>query len=222
MGHKESDTTERLSLSLSSSYTEFNTELVLCYWKCDPHTQTCIITQPNSLLEMQSLRAHWGPVQSEFALELEFLLACMHKEVREVLAWRGFLQFYGNPFQYSCLENHINRGSRQEPFMWLQRVGQAWSDWICAHAPGLTVNIQGRVAVLNAILFTVGVLQHFTFNCQVTKSKTIPGWKSQSRLWKLEASWENPNQDSIPKSVHPFQQNNKFLWAPFLKWRMEL
>ena len=35
---------------------------------------------------------------------------------------------HGNPFQYSCLENPMDRGARQAAVHWSQRVGHDWSE----------------------------------------------------------------------------------------------
>ena len=41
----------------------------------------------------------------------------------------------GNPLQYSCLENPMDRGAWGGlQFMGSRRVGQDWSDWACAYA----------------------------------------------------------------------------------------
>ena len=39
----------------------------------------------------------------------------------------------GNPLQYSCLENPMDRGTCLRSMV-SQRVGLDWSDWVCSHA----------------------------------------------------------------------------------------
>ena len=40
---------------------------------------------------------------------------------------------HGNPLQYSCLENPMDRGTWGVQSIGLQRVGHNWSDWACMH-----------------------------------------------------------------------------------------
>ena len=40
----------------------------------------------------------------------------------------------GNPLQYSCLENPMDRGAWRVQSTRSQRVGHNWSDWECTHA----------------------------------------------------------------------------------------
>ena len=52
-------------------------------------------------------------------------------------SWRSPGGGYGNPLQYSCLENPMDRGVSIHgglQSMGSQRVGHDWSDWACTHA----------------------------------------------------------------------------------------
>ena len=40
---------------------------------------------------------------------------------------------HGNPLQYSCLKNSMDRGACELPSMGLHRVRQDWSDLACIH-----------------------------------------------------------------------------------------
>ena len=43
---------------------------------------------------------------------------------------------HGNPLQYSCLENTMDRGAWRAQPIGLQRgFGHNWSDWVCMHPP---------------------------------------------------------------------------------------
>ena len=41
---------------------------------------------------------------------------------------------HGNPLQYSCLQNPMDRGAWRATVMWSQRVGHGWCDLTCTHA----------------------------------------------------------------------------------------
>ena len=47
---------------------------------------------------------------------------------------------HGNPLQYSCLENPMNRGAWQATVHRLQRVGHNWSNW-AQHSTHWNTNI---------------------------------------------------------------------------------
>ena len=46
-------------------------------------------------------------------------------------AWVG--GGHGNPLQYSCLENPMDRGAWRATVTWSQRVGHGWCDLACTH-----------------------------------------------------------------------------------------
>ena len=48
---------------------------------------------------------------------------------RKSPGWR-----HGNPLQYSCLENPIDRGARRLQSIASQKVGRNWRNWACRHA----------------------------------------------------------------------------------------
>ena len=48
---------------------------------------------------------------------------------------------HGNPLQYSCLENPMDRGAWWARVMRSKRVGHNWSNWACTHAQVMLMTI---------------------------------------------------------------------------------
>ena len=65
---------------------------------------------------------------------------------------------HGNPLQYSCLKNPMDSGAWRTPVIWLQKVGDGWSDLAHMHSP---------YCALPQIWYYLHIWFSLTFHCSL-------------------------------------------------------
>ena len=88
----------------------------------------------------------------------------------------------GNPLQYSCLGNPMERGAWRATVLGVKRVG---NDWACIHA---SVGFSGTKPELPTVMTSLSsalfcwFLSHLFHSPQIASNAEVPAWKLQSLL----------------------------------------
>ena len=139
---------------------------------------------------------------------------------------------HGNPLQYSCLENPMDRGAWQATIHRVARVGHSWNDLACTHSQVSAICLRPRVfsklTIINLAYFLLETFRLFPSCFSIldytqaiiyvsiqmhSKDQETP-WKMSSKadllLGSHAGSLSQPHKlDESPSLHHSFQTQRK-------------